>query len=323
MRRVEETIAYRSIRLAAGLILLALWAVLVTACASSQTATAEGSLPVYYLNKEHTTIVSETWIPDASMLHEDHAGDLVDFLLEAMCAPENATTHTAAITEDLWSSWEIGDGILTIDMTSSYRELDGIEETLVRAAIVNTLDCVRGVDGIALTVEGSPLVDDAGEEIGAQSSEDFIFSSDNELQAYEKASLHLYFADESGTRLVDTYRTVVYNSNIAQERLVVEEVLKGPNTDVVYPTIDSNTAILSVTTRDGICYVNLDQNFLTDPYDVTANVAIYSLVNSLTELSTVDAVQISVEGSSQETFLDVSLRNVFYRDLTIVGTTAQ
>lgn len=323
MRRVIETTAYRSIRLAAGLVMLALWAILASACASSQTAVEEGSLPVYYLNKAHTTIEQETTIPDADMLHEDRAEDLVAYLLEVMCTPENGTEHIAAITQGAVSSWTLEDGILTLDMTADYARLSGTEEILVRAAIVNTLDGVRGVDGIALTVEGTPLVDADGEEIGVLTAEDFIFSSDNELRAYERVRLHLYFADESGTHLVDTYRTCVYNSNVAQERLVVEEVLKGPNTDVVYPTIDSNTAILSVTTRDGICYVNLDRNFLTDPYDVTGSVAIYSLVNSLTELSTVDAVQISVEGSSQETFMDISLRNAFQRDLSLVGTAAR
>lgn len=155
--------------------------------------------------------------------------------------------------------------------------------------------------------------------MGAQSGDDFIFSSDSELRSYEQVQLHLYFANERGTGLVSTYRTVVYNSNIAPERLVTEEVIKGPNTDVVYPTINPQTRILSVTTRDEICYVNLDRSFLSDPYDVTSRVAIYSLVNSLTELTSVSAVQIRIEGESKESLMDTSLQDAFQRDLSLVG----
>lgn len=304
----------------AGLVLLVM-TMLLSACGTSRQAMEEGSVPVYYLNKEQTTIVSETDLPDADLLNEAHAQELVAELLDRMTAPEDAAAHTAAISADSVSGWEIADGTLTLDMSAAYGRLSGTNEILVRAALVNTLCNVRGVDRVAITVEGAAIRDADGNEIGSQSAEDFIFSSSNELRAYERGQLHLYFADASGTRLVDTYRTIVYNSNVALERLVVEEVLKGPNTDVVYPTIDENTGILSVTTRDGICYVNLDQNFLTDPYDVTSKVAIYSLVNSLTELATVDAVQISVDGSTSTSFMDIPLQDVFHRDLSMVGNT--
>lgn len=301
-----------------GLVLLAVM-LLLSACSRQRKAPEDGNVLVYYLNKEQTTIVTESYLPDADLLREDQSEALIEDLLARLATPENAASHAAPITEGEVRSWTLAEGELTLDMGADYGRLSGTREILVRAALVNTLTAVRGVTSVTILVEGSPITDAAGEVIAGQSASDYIFSSDSELRAYERVQLHLYFADESGTRLVDTYRTVVYNSNMAMERLVVEEVLKGPNTQVVYPTIDSNTGILSVTTRDGVCYVNLDRVFLTDPYDVTGPVAIYSLVNSLTELSTVDAVQISIEGSAQESFMDISLQEVFRRDLSLVG----
>lgn len=314
MRRGMQTTIY------GGRLLAALFALLVmmTGCGTSRTAREEGSIMVYYLNKEQTSVVTAPYIPDAALLQADRAQELIDELLVRMTQPEDTTSQMAPITENMVSSWSLENGILSLDMAADYRKMDTTREILVRAALVNTLCNVRGVDGVAITVLGEPLKDGAGNPLGAQSGEDYIFSSDSELRAYEQARLHLYFADESGTRLVSTYRTVVYNSNIAQEHLVTEEVLKGPNTDVVYPTINADTNILSVTTRDEICYVNLDHSFLTDPYDVTSQVAIYSLVNSLTELPSVSAVQISIEGDTQESFMDTSLSNVFTRDLSLV-----
>lgn len=305
--------------MAAMLMLLAAGAVCLGGCGTSRTAREEGSVSVYYLSKERTSLREASYIPDAALLTEERAEDLVQDLLTQMRTPANTSEQIPAIDENAVARWNLADGILTLDMTADYRGLGHTQEILVRAALVNTLCGVHGVDKVAVTVEGEPLHDGDGEVIAAQSGDDYIFSSDSELRSYERVRLHLYYADESGTRLVSTYRTVVYNSNIALERLVTEEVIKGPNTDVVYPTIDENTSILSVTTRDGTCYVNLSRAFLSDPYDVTSRVAIYSLVNALTELSSVSSVQISIEGSTQENFMDTSLGTVFTRDLSLVG----
>lgn len=317
MSRRRHTIAYRL--MAAILLLLAAGAVCLGGCASSRTAREEGSVSVYYLSKERTSLREASYIPDAALLTEDRAEDLVQDLLTQMRTPANTSEQIAAIDENAVAGWQLTEGILTLDMTADYRGLGHMQEILVRAALVNTLCGVHGVDKVAITVEGEPLRNSDGEVITAQSGDDYIFSSDRELRSYERVRLHLYYADESGTGLVSTYRTVVYNSNIALERLVTEEVIKGPNTEVVYPTIDEHTNILSVTTRDGTCYVNLSRAFLSDPYDVTSRVAIYSLVNSLTELSTVSSVQISIEGSTQEQFMDTSLGTVFTQDLSLVG----
>ena len=66
----------------------------------------------------------------------------------------------------------------------------------------------------------------------------------------------------------------------------------------------ADTKVIGVTTRDGVCYVNLDDTFLTDPYNVTSQVAVYSIVNALTQLSTVDQVQFSINGDTNVSFME-------------------
>ena len=91
----------------------------------------------------------------------------------------------------------------------------------------------------------------------------------------EKVRLILYFTDESGTKLVEANRSVVYNTNISMEKLVVEQLIKGPNNEEIYPTINPETKVNSVTVKDGICYVNLNESFLTQMTNVTSEVTIY------------------------------------------------
>lgn len=76
---------------------------------------------------------------------------------------------------------------------------------------------------------------------------------------------------------------------------------------------------MSVVTKDGICYVNLDETFLNQIYNVTADVTIYSIVNSLAELSNVNKVQISINGDTSTTYREkFAFSTVYERNLDLV-----
>ncbi|MFR6330274.1 MAG: GerMN domain-containing protein, partial [Eisenbergiella sp.] len=75
------------------------------------------------------------------------------------------------------------------------------------------------------------------------------------------------------------------------------------------------------TVKDGICYVNVDENFMTQIYNVTADVVIYSIVNSLVELSNVNKVQIAVNGKTDIVFRETfNLVNLYERNLELIKT---
>ena len=87
----------------------------------------------------------------------------------------------------------------------------------------------------------------------------------------------------------------------------------------VYPTLNPETKVLSVTINDGICYVNLNETFLTQLNNASAEVVIYSVVNSLIELPSVNKVQISVNGKTDVLYREtVNLSTVFERNLDLV-----
>ena len=148
----------------------------------------------------------------------------------------------------------------------------------------------------------------------------FIDNAGNEISTYEKVKLTLYLANESGDGLKKVTRTVVYNSNISAERLIVEQLIAGTLEDEkAFPTINPDTKIISINVKDGICYVDLDSTFLTQIYNVTADVTIYSITDSLAELSNVNKVQISINGDTNVTYREnTSLSTVFERNLELV-----
>ena len=303
----------------------ALWAVLLTlVLLSGMTGCAreekeDSGLLLYYLNEDLSSLNTLSYLMEEGKSKADLSPqEMADDMLEQLATPSGDVRSIAPIQNFTVTGTTLQNGTLTVFLSSDYEELETVREILTRAALVNTLCQIDGVDSVSFLCGDHPLTNEDGSVVTAMNSDMFIFNSGKEIMNYEKVRLHLYFANEDGDQLVDTYRNVVYNSNISMERLVVEQVLKGPNSDVVFPTLNPASKVLSVTTRDGVCYVNLDQAFLTEPYGVTSQVAIYSLVNSLTELSSVSAVQITIEGKTGKAFMDSSLSSAFERNLSVV-----
>lgn len=308
-----------------GLFFHALWAVFLTlVLLSGMTGCAreekeDSGLLLYYLNEDLSSLNTLSYLMEDGKSKADLSPqEMADDMLEQLATPSGDVRSIAPIQNFTVTGTTLQNGTLTVFLSSDYEELETVREILTRAALVNTLCQIDGVDSVSFLCGDHPLTNEDGSVVTAMNSDMFIFNSGKEIMNYEKVRLHLYFANEDGDQLVDTYRNVVYNSNISMERLVVEQVLKGPNSDVVFPTLNPASKVLSVTTRDGVCYVNLDQAFLTEPYGVTSQVAIYSLVNSLTELSSVSAVQITIEGKTGKAFMDSSLSSAFERNLSVV-----
>lgn len=215
-------------------------------------------------------------------------------------------------------SMDLSDGKLSIDVDGAYKNLPATTEVLVRAAIVRTLTQLPSVRYVGITVEGHQLFDNAGDVVGLMSAEMFIDNDGNEINTYELARVKLYFANLEGDKLIGAYREKYYSTNMPIERFVVEELIAGPSGKVegLYPSINPEVKIIGVTTKDGICYVNLDASFLTVVNNVSTEISIYSIVNSLVELSSVNKVQILINGEVPPSFSS----STFERNLDYVTT---
>ena len=277
---------------------------------------AHGAFRLYYVSKDADAVIPV----DYDLQTPDERKKSVREILEVLSQQPDSVDYRAPIQGYTVRSFKLSGRTLTIDFSEDYRSQDQVREILARTAVVNTLCQIPGIEKVTFTANNKPLSDADGTLLANMSEDQFINNSGSEIRGYERIRLHLFFANQKGDRLVDTYRNVVYNSNIAPERLIVEQVLKGPNSDAVYPTLNQDTKVLSVTTRDGVCYVNLDSAFLTEPYNVTPQVAVYSLVNSLTQLPTVSKVQFSVEGKTADSFMEtMSLQNTYEENLDLTS----
>ncbi len=121
--------------------------------------------------------------------------------------------------------------------------------------------------------------------------------SGSTLHTYQSVDLELYFANSEGDKLVTETEHVRYNSNTLKEKLIVEELMKGPFAETHKKVIPMDTVLLGVSVKDDICYVNFDNGFL-NMTDIQPEVTIYSIVNSIIRGGSASKVQILVNGDS-------------------------
>lgn len=275
---------------------------------------------VYYVSTTETKIEMHPYVMESETVEGQ-----IEELLDALATIPERLEYKAPLAMGFnVLNYQLENGKVILNMDELYAELPVTTEVLVRAAIVRTLTQVNGVNFVSFTVNGTQMLDSLGNIVGWMTADQFIENEGNEINTYEEVRLKLYFANEAGDALIATNRTKEYNTNISLEKLIVEELIKGPNAEGVYPTVNPDTRVASVTVRDGICYVNLDENFLVQTTNVSADVTIYSIVNSLAELSNVNKVQILINGSTTVTYREkYSLSTYFERNLDLVTTLDQ
>lgn len=128
--------------------------------------------------------------------------------------------------------------------------------------------------------------------------------------------VNLYFGNSGNEYLVKEQRAIE-RSIESKEEVILRELINGPRDYRISATIPKQTRLYSVTTAEGICYVNFSKEFADnfngdEREEITA---VYSIVNSLTELNHISKVQILVEGERLELYRQIlSLREAYSRN---------
>lgn len=294
-----------------GVFLLVLIGMFCTACGRNQKITGK-SVQIYYVSSTETKVEMHPHQMESENLEEQ----LEEVLRYLETNPEKLEYKAPLSMGFAVLDVNLKDGKVTLNVDSAYEQLSVTTEVLIRAALTRTLTQLDGINYVGITVEGSQLYDSLGSPVGWMSAEQFIDNDGSEINTYELVRIKLYFASEDGTKLISAYRQKRYASSTPMERFVVEELIAGPSGKVagLYPSVNPATKIVNVMTKDGICYVNLDESFLTVFNNVSTEISVYSIVNTLAELNNINKVQILINGEVPANF------STFERNLDIVTT---
>lgn len=282
---------------------LVLGSVAFSGCGKKET---ESKYKIYYVNEEQGEVLAESFVPS-----EETTQTMLEEMTEKL-NKKNAEGHTLLPENIEIQSCVDDDGMIRVDFNQEYHDLNPVDEVLLRASIVKDYVQIPNIYLVTITAEGTPIVDSQGQEIGAMSLDSFLGNTGKEIMAYQYKELNLYFTNEEGNQLVPEARQVYYNGNTPIEKVIVEQLLRGPGESGHYATLPSDTRIVGVSVADGIAYVNLGKQFVDEALPVDAQIPIYSIVNSLIDAGNVSQVQISINGDTSLLFKDkVDMNQLF------------
>lgn len=208
---------------------------------------------------------------------------------------------------------------LYLYFNKEYENLDNVQEVLLRSAIVRTVVQIDGVDCVSFYVNDLPLEDASKKIVGVMTKDSFVENIGAQINSINTTNITLYYATEDGNKMVAIDQNVYTSSNVSNEKLVLENILEKPKQEGLLKAVPDATKLLSVSTMDGICFVNLDSGFLKYNFNISESVVIYSIVNSLCELPTVNKVQISVNGETKMKYREkMGLDEIYERNLDLV-----
>lgn len=161
---------------------------------------------------------------------------------------------------------------------------------LTMAAVSDTLFQMDMVQSVKLT-----LVNADGEALDSKLMlRNTIYHYDSASNNVEK-QLKFYKAAKGGQGLEGLSGTLVLDDNVSLAENVVNK-LEEIN------AIPEDTKVNSLHIISGVCYLDLSEEFLGDVADTKSDQVVYSVVNSLTSLTSIEKVKITVEGEEIESY---------------------
>ncbi len=175
------------------------------------------------------------------------------------------------------------------------------------------------------TGEESDEGDETGEDEDTPLDNDDSSGEDSENQAEEQSDetqddldINVYYADSQVSHLVGESRGLSPGGSKYVEAL--NELMKLPVNSSLIRLIPDTTVINSVVLEDGIAKIDFSANFVEDRLtsDTEDILLVYSVVNTLTEFSDVDAVSFYIDGKKLNVLGMLDLQNPCYRRTDLI-----
>lgn len=307
------------------LLLLMLGVILITACGKEENKEnqseplGENQIYVYYVNTDKTDIVPEKYTLDTEADLIDNVSGIIDHLFEVE-ATETSQSPIPAGLSYLGAALGEKYGRLEVSFSIVYDAVNTDTLLFFKASIVKTLLQLDGVESVSLSLtDVTSSNEETATVIENFDQDSFTMSFGNESGYKQKGAIVLYFANRSGEALKEYRKSVEISNTTSLDRLVVESLIEGPEEEEYTATLPQTTAIRNISVKDGICYVDLSDEFYNTDNPLKNDIIVYSIVNSLAELPTVSKVQFLKNGEKQQFFREtMPFDGIFERNLDLI-----
>lgn len=211
--------------------------------------------------------------------------------------------------------------VLNVKLDESFNTLYSLEKLFFKASLVLTFTQIEGIDYVYITVNGQPLTDENGVNIRYLTRESFITYDDGLRTEASEFYGCIYFANDSGDKLVETNDVYSYDRSVSPEMFVLELLQAGDNGNMsASPTLPKESVVNNAYTKNGICYVDFNEKINDKGFvGIKADTMLYAVVNSLSELNNVTGVKISINGKDDVLFRgEIGIEGIFHMNLDII-----
>lgn len=261
----------------------------------------ERKVRVYYRNAD-----TDTLSPEDRYIKEDTNGAMAQSVLNLLYeGPKSAGLKSVmSANVNMQSGRLMDDTVLELEFTSAYNDMSPIDEIFFRSALVWSLTDLPFIKQVHIYVEGRELMTGTNKPMGLLDRTNVLLNPVVSPDKIEPQKVKLYFSNADRTALAPEERVINVNPNQPIEKYIVEQLIAGPQVQGHQPTIPADTKIREINTEDGVCYVNLSMEFISKhPGGATEEaLTLYSIVDSLTELSNIKKVSFLIESERVDNF---------------------
>lgn len=251
---------------------------------------------------------------------------------DAMIASESRSTYAGALgpllelyfrgptQDDLISPFPDGTEVISVSqedgteltLSSTFFSLQGVDLAVACACLARTVCAYTGETAMTLS-------DELGRIHMELTPDSFLIQ--DEYQTDTDQMFTLYFPSEDRRYVIPELREATLSENETAETYLLRELLSGPQTVGLQPAMPDGTDILNVSTSGGICTVDLSSNFYDNAFsgDYGLYTAVYSIVDTLTGLESVDSVIFLKDGASIGGSGIMLLGEPMTRDTRVIG----
>jgi germination protein M len=205
--------------------------------------------------------------------------------------PESSTFGRVLPGSARLQSCQVSGSTVTVDFSSSYAQLSGIDLTVSDYCIALSLVQIPGIYTVRITVNGKEL-DYRGKNYFR--ADDILVTSPEDV--VRNLAVQLYFLN--GTALAAEERILTIYEGDSQAQAVMDALLAGPATEGLGPLLPEGFSVLGFRVEEGTCYVNLpqsDEELLPKDSTVQRRM-VMGVVRSLCSVRGIQQVQFLVEG---------------------------
>lgn len=305
-------------------LILMLLVLLLTACRGETMETTEvpeleaGQIYTFFVNKSRTDVY-----PVPYTIEDSEVPQMVYSIIQSMANENGTMDYQTPIPNGITyvsNEYDKVQNSVKISFNVVYDSINAESLLFFKTCVSWTLLQLEEVENvsIALTDVANPD-EETATTVESFDRNSFTMNFGDRSGYKQTGTIVLYFANANGDMLKEYQKTVEISNTTSLSRLVIESLIHGPEEEGYIATLSDEVKINNISVNDGICYVDLSDEFYDTANPLKNDIIVYSVVNSLVELPTVSKVQFLKNGEKQMFFREtMPFDAIFERNLDLV-----